>query len=65
MQGFDDVKARTSIVPFAAILDGRQQLPEDYYKEFLRVPYFTVLLLTLGAYWAHPFMQSASAWLGW
>ena len=26
------VKERTSTVPFAAILEGRQQLPKDYYK---------------------------------
>ena len=27
------VQERTSIVPFAAILTGKQVLPEDYYKE--------------------------------
>ena len=42
-----------------------QKLPADYYKEFLRLPYFTVTLLTLGAYFAHPLMQSASFYLGW
>ena len=31
-EAFDAVKARTSTLPFAAILDGRQQLPQDYYK---------------------------------
>jgi uncharacterized membrane protein len=31
-EAFDAVRARTSTLPFAAILDGRQQLPEDYYK---------------------------------
>lgn len=65
LQAFDEVKSRTSIAPFAAILDGRQQLPADYYKEFLRLPYFTILLITLGTYAAHPVMQQASAWLGW
>ncbi len=64
-QAFDAVKARTSIVPFQAILEGRQKLPSDYYKEFLRVPYVTVTLLALGTYWAHPLMQTASHWLGW
>lgn len=52
-------------MPFAAILDGRQQLPTAYYKEFLRLPYFTITLVTLGAYYAHPLMQQAGAWLGW
>ena len=65
LQAFDNVKERTSIIPFAAIIDGRQQLPANYYKEFLRLPYFTILLLTLGAYWAHPLMQAGSHWLGW
>ena len=65
LQAFDAVKARTSIVPFQAIWEGRQKLPADYYKEFVRVPYVTVTLLALGTYWAHPLMQSASHWLGW
>jgi zeta-carotene isomerase len=62
---FDAVKARTSIVPFAAILDGRQQLPKEYYKEFLRLPYFTILFLTVGAYFAHPLLQAGSYQLNW
>ena len=65
LQAFEAVKARTSIVPFKAIWEGRQKLPADYYKEFLRVPYVTVTLLALGTYWAHPLMQTASHWLGW
>ena len=59
------VKERTSVVPFAAIIDGRQQLPADFYKEFLRVPYLTILVGCLGAYYAHPFMQAGSAMLKW
>lgn len=65
LQAFDAVRSRTSIVPFQAILEGRQKLPADYYKEFLRLPYVTITLLSLGTYWAHPLMQSASHWLGW
>ena len=65
MQDFEAVKARTSIIPFQAIWEGRQVLPKDYYKEFLRTPYVTILLVSLGAYWAHPLMQRASYWLGW
>lgn len=59
------VQERTSIVPFAAIISGKQVLPEDYYKEFLRAPYFTITLFCLGAYAAHPFMQAGSALLKW
>lgn len=59
---FEAVKAKTSIIPFAAILDGRQQLPQDYIqKELVRIPYVIVAAVTIGAYFAHPFMQAGSA----
>jgi len=61
----EEVFDRTSTIPFAAILSGKQELPADYYKEFLRVPYITVLVGTLGAYFAHPFMQAGSTLLHW
>lgn len=64
-QAFEKVKERTSTMPFQAIWEGRQKLPDDYYKEFLRVPYAAVTIFTLGAYFAHPIMQSASFYLGW
>ncbi|KAK9062496.1 hypothetical protein SSX86_019683 [Deinandra increscens subsp. villosa] len=64
-EAFDIVKSRTSIIPFAAILDGRQKLPKDYYKEFIRLPYLAITGLTLGAYFAHPLMQAASYRLHW
>ncbi len=38
-----------------------QVLPTNYLSEFLRVPYFTITALTLGAYWAHPLMQQVRA----
>jgi len=59
------VKARTSTVPFAAIVDGRQKLPKDYWKEFARWPYVAVTCFTLGAYICHPLMQQASYSLHW
>nr|ULG21191.1 15-cis-zeta-carotene isomerase [Solanum lycopersicum] len=64
-EAFEVVKNRTSIIPFAAILDGRQKLPEDYYKEFIRLPYLSITTLTLGAYFLHPIMQAASYRLHW
>jgi zeta-carotene isomerase len=64
-EAFEDVKKRTSVFPFAAILDGSQKLPKDYYKEFIRLPYLTITGLTLGAYFAHPLMQAASFRLHW
>ncbi|KAK9138949.1 hypothetical protein Sjap_009543 [Stephania japonica] len=64
-EAFDVVKSRTSVVPFAAIIDGRQKLPKDYYKEFIRLPYVAITALTLGTYWAHPLMQAGSYGLHW
>lgn len=62
---FDYVRSKTSVVPFAAILDGRQELPPDYYKEFLRLPYALVVGGTTIAYFAHPYMQAGAALLHW
>ncbi|XP_059285445.1 15-cis-zeta-carotene isomerase, chloroplastic-like isoform X2 [Lycium ferocissimum] len=64
-EAFEAMKKRTSVIPFAAILDGRQKLPEDYYKEFIRLPYVSITALTLGAYFLHPIMQAASYRLHW
>jgi zeta-carotene isomerase len=64
-EAFEIVKTRTSTVPFAAIIEGRQVLPSDYYKEFMRIPYLAVVLFTVGAYYAHPLMQQAAYFLNW
>ncbi|GBG73888.1 hypothetical protein CBR_g17600 [Chara braunii] len=64
-EAFERVRDRTSIFPFAAIVDGRQKLPKEYWREFLRVPYLTITALTLGAYFCHPLMQMASFHLHW
>jgi zeta-carotene isomerase len=60
-EAFEFVKARTSIVPFAAIADGRQQLPDDYWTEWVRLPYAVIAVGCGGAYLAHPLMQGAAA----
>ena len=64
-EAFREIKSRTSIVPFQAIWEGRQELPENYYQEFLRGPYFLVVGGTVAAYVAHPFMQAGAALLHW
>lgn len=64
-EAFDYVKSKTSVVPFQAIWEGRQTLPPDYYKEFLRGPYFLVVGGTVAAYFAHPWMQAGAALLHW
>ena len=60
-EAFLRVKERTSIFPFQAIWEGRQILPPDYYKELLRGPYLVIGIGTLGAYFAHPYMQGGAA----
>ena len=62
---FEAVKAKTSVMPFAAILDGRQEIPEEYWKEWARPPYAIVVGGTIAAYLAHPWMMAGAAWLGW
>ena len=42
-------------------MEGRQVLPNDYYKELLRGPYLVIAIATLGAYFAHPYMQGGAA----
>ena len=64
-EAFDIVKSRTSVTPFAAIIRGDQILPSDYYKELLRAPYLIILVGSIIAYYAHPFMQAGSALLSW
>jgi len=41
-----------------------QVLPADYYKEWLRLPYLTILAVTLGVYWAHPCGPTPERWAG-
>ena len=61
----DIVRESTSVVPFAAIISGKQVLPEDYYKEFLRLPYLTIIVGSVAAYYAHPFMQAGATLTKW
>lgn len=60
-EAFLKVKERTSIIPFQAVWEGRQVLPKDYYKELLRGPYLVIAIGTIGAYFAHPYMQGGAA----
>lgn len=60
---FSKLEERTSVWPFAAIVQGRQKLPPDYWKEWARAPYITVTVFAIGAYLCHPLMQRAAYWL--
>lgn len=54
---FDDLKANTSVVPFVAVLDGRQQLD---WKEFLRPAQLGIAIAVAIFWWAHQFIPSAA-----
>lgn len=55
----------TSIVPFQAIISGKQVLPDNYIQELIRLPYLTTTIGVLIAYYLHPFMQSGATLLKW
>jgi len=64
-ESFQYIKETTSVIPFQAIIEGRQKLPDDYYTEFLRGPYALVVGGTIAAYFAHPWMMAGAALLRW
>ena len=47
--------------PLTLITLSSQVLPPDYYKELIRAPYALIAIGTLGAYFAHPYMQAGAA----
>lgn len=59
---FEAVKARTSIVPFLAIFQGKQTL---HWLEFLRPAYLGVAGFVLLFWWAHPILIRATRHVGW
>ncbi len=59
---FAAVKARTTVIPFLAILQGRQTL---VWSEFLRPAYLGVAVFVGALWWAHPFLMAATAKVNW
>jgi uncharacterized membrane protein len=57
-EAFAAVKARTSTIPFLAIIQGKQTLK---WQEFLRPAYIGVAGFILLLWWAHPYLIRASA----
>ncbi len=56
-EAFRAVKARTSVIPFQAIWQGKQQL---VWQEFLRPPYIGVAIFVSFVWWLHPYFDGLS-----
>lgn len=61
-ESFESLKSRTSVIPFLAILQGRQTLK---WQEFLRPAYLGVAGFILLLWWAHPILIHATSNVGW
>ena len=59
---YETVKQRTSIIPFGAVLDGRQSLK---WQEFLRPAYLGVAIFILLLWWSHPLLIQATSNVKW
>ncbi len=57
-EAFSEVKQRTSIIPFLAILDGRQSIK---WQEFVRPAYLGVTVFVLLLWWSHPLLLQATS----
>ncbi|MEW5860703.1 MAG: NnrU family protein [Cyanobacteriota bacterium] len=57
-EAFEAVKARTSVIPFQALLQGHQTLK---WQEFLRPAYLGVTAFILLLWWGHPWLIEAAA----
>jgi uncharacterized membrane protein len=61
-EAFLKIKERTSVVPFLAIIDGRQSLK---WQEFLRPAYLGVTGFILLLWWGHPWLMQATSKIYW
>lgn len=59
---FSAIKERTSIIPFLAIIDGRQNLQ---WQEFLRPAYLGVAVFVALLWWLHPLLLVATSKIFW
>ena len=58
---FAQVKERTSVIPFLAIIQGRQTIN---LSEFIRPAYLGVIIFIFGLWWSHPILLRATASVG-
>jgi uncharacterized membrane protein len=61
-EAFEKAKARTSVIPFQAIWQGRQTFE---WKEFLRPAYLGVAGFIWLIWWVHPILIRATGSIDW
>ena len=61
-EAFEKVKARTSIIPFKAIIDGRQTIK---WQEYLRPAYIGVAVFVMIFWWGHPWLMKVTSRVYW
>lgn len=61
-EAFVKVKQRTSVIPFLAIIDGRQTIK---WQEFWRPAYLGVIAFVLLVWWGHPWLMRATSRVYW
>ncbi|KST63277.1 NnrU family protein [Mastigocoleus testarum] len=57
-EAFESVKQRTSVIPFAAILDGRQSIQ---WQEFISFAYLGVTIFIILLWWSHPLLMRVTS----
>lgn len=61
-EAFEQVKARTSVIPFLALIQGQQTLK---WQEFMRPAYLGVTAFVILLWYGHPFLVSATRQVPW
>ena len=61
-EAFEVAKARTSVIPFLAVLQGRQTIK---WEEFLRPAYLGIIGFILLLWWAHSYLIQGAGNLNW
>jgi uncharacterized membrane protein len=61
-EAFELVKQRTSIIPFKAIIDGRQSIK---WQEYVRPAYLGIAIFVVLLWWSHPLLIMETSKIGW
>ncbi|MEH2013036.1 NnrU family protein [Nostoc sp.] len=61
-ESFEIAKQRTSIIPFKAVIDGRQSIK---WQEFIRPAYLGVTIFIVLLWWSHPLLLEATSRIRW